>query len=851
MPAQKKTATSLLGAVLGTLGFSVLAGALVTVMVAPAIAVTGITANNTIGIFESLPEYIKLGGGTQANKIQALNADGSVFPIATIFNQNREEVPLEDISIHLQDAAVAGEDRRFYDHGGVDVSSLLRAVIGQASGNSGAGGASTLTMQLVRNIQVQEIISDDSKTEEEKDAAIEVALDSTVDRKLKEMKLAIGLEKKYSKQEILAGYLNIAGFGGNTYGVQAAAQQYFSKDASDLTIAEAASLIAIVQEPSVRDLKNPEHYAANQERRNVILTAMWTNGKITRADLDAALATPVDANFVHYSSPKNGCLNATPNFQFACDYVRNSIFELAMLGSTADERKANWKTGGYTVTISINPGLQETGTGIVQKWAPKDEARFQLGAAISSIEVGTGRIITMAQNKDFNDDPGAVTATNTAVNYNSDLAHGGSQGFQPGSTYKPYVLLAFLNAGRGLGESFNAGKLSVPAASFKDSCNGPNGGPPFKFKNDSGETGSWTVQRATASSVNSVFVQMASKIDSCDIKKLAESIGVHNANGQELATNPACSIGGCTNNIAPITAAAAYAAIANQGVYCKPTIVDKVVDRDGTDLGGQSADCGQSLVSPAVANTAAYAMAGVFKGGTASASNPGDGTTYIGKTGTTDNAVHVWLVGSSTRVATAVWVGNISGTQSLRKISVAGVQAALLRHRIFKPMAQAVDAIYPGGAFQPPDPALQKGSPVMVPDVTGMTPEQAKAAIELAELTYVDGGQVDSDRPVGTVASFSPGAGEAVSRGSDVTVYTSNGQSVAVPDVTGQVYADAKAALQSAGFSQVVRQCSIKPLGTTTPDNQVLSSNPAPGSVVNKSSVVTLNTYGVPGPCSS
>ena len=112
----------------------------------------------------------------------------------------------------------------------------------------------------------------------------------------------------------------------------------------------------------------------------------------------------------------------------------------------------------------------------------------------------------------------------------------------------------------------------------------------------------------------------------------------------------------------------------------------------------------------------------------------------MGKTGTTDNAVHVWLVGSSTAVSTAVWVGNIKGKQSLRQISVNGTQAALLRHAIFRPTAQAIDAYYPGGAFPAPDPALLKGNPVIVPDLRGMTLEAAKAAVELAELNFVDGG---------------------------------------------------------------------------------------------------------------
>jgi len=849
MPAQKSSVSSLFGAIFGTIGFSALAGVLATVMVAPAIAMTGITANNTIGIFESLPEYIKLNAGHQQNEIIALDKSGNPYPIATIFDQNREEVELDQMSDYLKWAAIAGEDRRFKDHGGVDVPSVIRAAVGQASGTD-AGGASTLTMQTVRNILVQEALNqtkpDGTAVSDDKiKGDIQKALAPTFDRKLKEMKLAIGLEKRYSKDDILKAYLNIAGFGGNTYGVQAASLQYFSKNAADLTLAESASLLAIVQYPTTRDLQTPDNYPANEARRDVILNAMYSEGYITRAERDEALAIPVDENFVHPTPTSSGCLGATKYFAFVCDYADRSVSELESLGSTPQERRAAFKRGGYTLVTSINPSLQQTVTKIVQASAPKNETRFLLGAAVTSIQVNTGRILVMTQNKDYNNTLEGGGKTTTAVNFNADLAHGGSVGFQPGSTYKPYVLLAYLNSGGGLAEAFNASKLEVNQAVFKDSCGGPWGGK-FKYKNDSGEKGSYTVLRATAGSVNSIFVQMASKVDQCEIKRLAESIGVHNASGAELASRPSCSIGGCENNIAPVTAAAAFAAIANQGVYCEPTIIDKVIDRDGNVKPGQAANCGQSAVSPAVANTAAYAMAGVFTGGTANSSNPGDGTTYIGKTGTTDNAVHVWLVGSSTKVSTAVWVGNIKGKQSLRQIAVNGTQAALLRHVIFRPTAQAIDAFYPGGAFPAPDPALLKGNPVFVPDIRGLSMEAAKAAIELAELNFVKGKPIDSDLPVGTAAYSAPGAGTSVPRGTDVVVRPSNGEAASLPDVVGQNFNSARNDLNGQGWLNVVGQCDVPDIGDPTPLGEVYAMDPGAGAVVNKAAIITLHYYGPP-----
>jgi membrane peptidoglycan carboxypeptidase len=864
MPAQKSTATSVFTAILGTLGFSALAGVLVTVMVAPAIAVTGITATNTVGIFNSLPEYIELDPGSQQNTIAVRNpaqpdaaAADAYFNVATIYKQNREEKSLDEISDYLECAAIAGEDRRFYEHGGVDVPSLVRAAIGQVTGDDGAGGASTLSMQTVRNILQQQALNDDSLTEEEQREEIAKALDPTLDRKIKEMKLAIGLEKNYTKDEILQGYLNIAGFGGNTYGVQAAAKQYFSVDAADVTIAQAASLIAIVQYPNLRDLRNPEHYPANQERRDVVLTAMEDHGCITRAERDEALAIPVDENFVVPSPSSVGCRSASQGYGYVCDYALHVIDELESLGSTPQERKQAWDRGGYQLVLTVHPDLQAAAWNTVHQWAPSNETRFALGAVATSVEVGTGRIVTMAQNKTFDDslEPADPLTTN-AVNLASDVAHGGSQGFQPGSTYKPYVLLAFLAAGHGVNESYNASVREVNQAEFADSCDpylaadgtvlGPPWGGIYKFRNDSNESGSYNIVRGTAGSVNSIFIQMAKAVDQCDIRKLAESIGVHDAGGNELITRPSCAIGGCENNIAPLTQAAAYAAIANQGVYCEPIMIAEIIDPSGDVLPGQTQKCGQSQVSPGVANTAAYAMAAVM-GGTGSASNPNDGTPYIGKTGTTDESVHTWMVGSSTRVATAVWVGNITGKQAMRNVRVNGTSGGLLRHRIFRPIAQAIDSVYPGGAFPGPDPALLTGSPVEVPNVIGASLEQAKNAIELAELGFEHAGDVDSDLPAGVVAATDPAGGSGVPRGTTVRVFTSNGLAEPVPNVVGMSKDAAEDALDDAGFDVDSVCVDDEDLGNPLPPpdvDEVTSQDPGGGAMRNPdSTTVTIRYY--------
>ncbi|WBU37064.1 transglycosylase domain-containing protein [Homoserinibacter sp. YIM 151385] len=704
-----------LAALAGIVVASVVAGALVAVMLAPAVVLTGSAASSTIGVFESLPEYIQIGQQKQRNEIRIKKAGGGTMRIAQVYDQNREEIPLEKMSDALKLAAISGEDRRFYEHNGIDTNSVGRALVGVVTKRKDTGGASTLTMQTVRNILLLRAFNDDSLSEEERATAQAEATEPTAGRKLREMKLAIGLEKAYSKDEILAAYLNIANFGGNTYGVQAAAQQYFSRPASKITNAQAASLIAIVQNPTTRGLQNPKNFERNQARRDFILDRMLADGNITQEEHDEAIAIPVDEKFLKQSKPSNGCFAAKKDYQWFCDYVVRSVPHLESLGDSPEERLANWKYGGYTLYGSLSSGLQKVARQTVRQYADPNAATFNLGAAAVTVQVGTGRILAMAQNRDFDNRSKPAKGT-TAVNYTSDFEHGGSAGFQPGSTYKPYTLLAWLDAGNSVNEGFNAGITTLDQAAFADRCNGASGGQ-YKFRNDAYETGRYTGVSGTAASINSVFLQMAEKLDQCDIRDIARSIGVHRAkgaaDGSDLSTLPSCVIGGCENNIAPITQAAAYAAIANKGVFCNPIAVEKVVGPDGAELPGEDAKCHQAL-KPGVANTAAYAMQQVMFG-TAGASNPNDGTPYIGKTGTTDESVHTWMVGSSTRAATAVWVGNAKGKVAMRSAAVNGRSAALLRHSIFRPIALRVDASLPGGAFAAPDPELMRYVPGYFP----------------------------------------------------------------------------------------------------------------------------------------
>jgi len=842
MSAQNQKASGVVGAIAGMVGLSAVAGVLVTVMVTPALAVTGMAASNTIGIFESLPEYIKINEQTQRNVLYAQNTanpDDGYTAFATVYAENREEVAWDEVSQYIKDATVAGEDRRFYDHNGVDVQSIVRAAVGNVASGGIESGASTLTMQLVKNIFITEALKAD--TIERRDELIAQAQEQSLERKLQEAKFAIGLEKEYTKDEILLAYLNIAGFGGNTYGIQAAAQQYFGVSAAEVTIAQAASLIAIVQQPGARSLGSPDNYEANQKRRDVILGFMYGEGYITEAEYREAIAIPVDEEFVNINPPQNGCFAANQYTKFFCDFVVNSVKDFETLGDTEEERLAAWRLGGYDVYTTLNLSLQTVAQTRMWEVVPATSPQLEIGGAVVQVQNNTGRVLSMAQNKIFdNRSPefGGGAPGTTAVNYSTDRDYGGSSGFQVGSTYKIFTLLEWLEQGRGLNEVVDTTRNRLPQSAFIDTCD--DGGGPWGGTWSVGNFGparpALSVWDATVESVNTAFASMAEQLDLCEIRRTAEAVGVHRADGTPLRTNPAAILG--TNEIAPLTMAAAYAAIGSGGIYCEPIVVDRFVDRDGEALPGQQQECRRAL-SAEVAAAAAGPMQTVFNFGTARTSRVGDGVPIIGKTGTTDAAVQTWIAGGSTNVTTVSWAGNTVGFVNMTRVPGGN----LMRHNVFRVVQGAANAQYGGGQFAAPPARLLTGAGVTLPEVAGLTPEQAKEILEGLGFKFALGESVDSDLQQGLVVSASPAPGTLLARGTTVTVQTSRGNLIVVPDVSSGdlTRPEATDALNEAGFSNIVQSCEELPPGSPPEEeNIVVGQNPAAGSKVPFGTTVTI-----------
>lgn len=831
MPNPLTRFTTTVGSWLGLGIVGAISGVLVTVMLTPLIAVSGIAIKNTLSVFDALPDFIEIGRQAQKNEIYVQadeDKDNGYVKIADVYWQDREEIHLEEMSDYLKRAAIDGEDRRFYDHKGVDLTGIIRAALGNVVSGGVTSGASTLTMQVIKNIYVQR--AEALPTEEERAAAYAEATATSVERKLKEIKLAIGLEKRFTKDQILQAYLNISGFGGNTYGVEAAAKRYFGVSAKDVTLSQAASLMAIVQYPMQRNLAQPENYKANQDRRDVILKAMLDAGSITEAEYKEAVAIPVDENFVNLQTPSSGCIAGDKYTKFFCDYVVKNVTNFEALGTTVDERLTNWHIGGYKLYTTLNYKLQK----LAQKQAwrvPKSSPVLKIGAVTNSVEVGTGRVLTMAQNKLFNDTLEGGGKDSTAVNLSTDRDYGGSSGFQTGSTYKIMALITWLKSGRGLGELVNASEFKKNQAHYVDTCEdggGPWGGT-WEFKNDSAAPKIVSVMDATKWSINSAFASIGEQLDQCEIRKTAESLGIHRADGSRLQSNPAAILG--TNELAPLTMATAWAGIANNGKFCKSIILDHAVGPNGEELPGQPETCSQAI-EPDVAHAAILAMKGVMNGGTGAASNPGDGVPIFGKTGTTDNSTQTWIVTSTSRVASVAWVGNIVGKYPMRQFP----NGAIYRHIIMSTIMRAADKMYTGAKDWPAPPSrLLQGNGLRVPAVQGLSIEEATTLLVGLGLEVKVGRLESSDIvPEGFVTRSSPGDGAVIATGMTVTLFRSSGPAgLTMPDLitTPTLEADAMTALTNLGVASITVTCSRTSDSADPRLGYVVGQYPAAGTV--------------------
>jgi membrane peptidoglycan carboxypeptidase len=711
-------------------------------------------------------------------------SDGKTV-LATVYLDNRELVRLNQISKPTKTAVLSIEDSGFYHHGALNWSSLVRAIVANARAGTIVEGASTITQQLVKNTLGLN------------------PLDRSFERKFQELALAIRVEQKYTKDQILEMYLNQVYLGNGVYGIGTAAEYYFGEPASKLDLAEGATLAGLIRAPTYYD--PIAHPRRARIRRNDVLNRMLGQGILSPA-LNAKLkALPLGL------SNKAGVYRQKKPPYFVTylerQIVANPDGEFDALGKTAVARRRALYQGGLNITTTFDPTWQNYAQAAANQpyaislYTPPGQPKPD--TAIVSEDVKTGAIRTMLSGRDFAKDQLDLV----------DSPHA------PGSSFKPYVLTA----------AFEEGISPTATYSSKSPYFPPNGWPGSACNcvmnaEGAGDSGMIDLYTATTDSVNVVFAQLIQDVGPQNVVDVAHRMGVTSdlPAVDSLATG---SVG-----ITPIDQASGYQTLANGGVHCVPYTVERISDNHGT-VYQHKPDCTQ-VVSPGIAHLVTTMLQNVVTSGTGVAANLYSWP-VAGKTGTADGNTNVWFVGYTAQVVTAVWVGSPGLTYSLGSSAFGGTVSAPIWHAY---MMQVMQGMPPEQFPYAPLPS-PKLSPV--PNVVGLDQTAATAAVtgagfQVAILT------VDAPDKAGTVVGQFPAGGAGATPGSTVTLQVSNGKgtaAVAVPNVLKMSQAAATSALTAAGFGVAV---SLKVVTNPAQYGVVLLQSPGGGANAPKGSTVTI-----------
>ncbi|MFG1652925.1 penicillin-binding protein [Micromonospora sp. NPDC049275] len=765
-----------------------LAGVVVAAAAFPAVAMSGLAAKAGAETFGNLPTELTV---ARAPQISYLLASDRKTPLATMFDENRLDVGLKDISPYMIKAIIAAEDHDFYKHNGVDINGVARAFVNNQSEGSGRQGASTLTMQYVRLAIAY------SATHP---ADVVAATEDTSARKLREMRLALQVDKEFSKDEILTRYLNLASFGNGAYGIWAASQVYFGKQPSKLKIEEAALLAGMVKAPTTNDPTTKSGYPLALDRRNYVIQNMVDTKAITQQEADAAKAVKLK---VQDKRTPNGCVSANvTSWGFFCDYFYRWWMDQETFGSTRYDRERRLKSGGYTVVTSIDVQAQKGADKAVRK-AKKETSKE--AAMVAVVEPGTGRVRALAVNRQFKlDDPKKPTNKissdpaksrrgikgNYPATVNPLLSGGdGIAGYQAGSTFKIFTIVAALEKGIPLSYSFNAPQQFkseyIIDSSSKAACPGTHFYCPTNSGNKPGGVQNmWT---AFAQSINTYFVPLQQQVGAENVVDVAKRAGIQfraSNDAKFAATKDAAHQWGAftlgVSATTPLDLANAYATLAADGKYCEPIPVEEIRDPDGKKLDIANPRC-EKRFSTDVARAAVDA-ARCPVGDNSTTSKCGSSRTagvvkgivdapVAGKSGTTDSEKTAALVAMTKQYAVAGIMADPDWPQT--NVEMKHEQKDGINPPVYETLRDAMKG-KPRIKFEPPGQKISEGDQRSIPDVKCQPVDTAKSRINGAGFEpIVSETKVPSTCPAGTAAGTSPD-GRTI-KGGIVTIQISTG----------------------------------------------------------------------------
>lgn len=582
-------------------GFLYVFGILFALLVAGALAGFALISTWT----SDLPDCSGL-EDIQASKPTVVYASDGTTQLARFQLENRTPVDAARISKYVLNGTVDTEDERFYQHNGIDMAGIARAMVNNLTGGE-LEGASTITQQLVRNT----VIADEMN-------------DISIKRKVREAALSLQMERLYTKGQILVMYLNTINYGSGAYGIEAASQRYFSKSASDLTLAEAALLVGVPQSPTYN---NPLQYPDNAvARRNLVLSRMLKAGDITQEEYDQATSEPLALN---PSEPADD-IQAYP---FFTTYVRS------LITSQYGISESDIMEGGLTVVTTLDPKLQDAAEYAAQQKRQKVGGDFDV--AMTVIDPDTGYIKAIVGGADY-----YTSQVNIATGQ-------GTSGRPCGSAFKVFTLVAALEQG-------------ISPQTLVD-CTSPATIDGYTLQNyDNINYGTRSISRALAVSANTGFVRLAASMGPQVVADTATKMGIDSTLDVKT-TGETITLG--VENVTPLEMTEAYATIAAGGMHRDPTAIMTISDSDGrivvdnTDIAKRS----KRVISEEVAYAAEQAMEGVVNSyeGTGTAARLSNGQTVAGKTGTTENYKDVSFYGITPQYAVGIWCGDPSNRTSL------------------------------------------------------------------------------------------------------------------------------------------------------------------------------------------